>query len=88
LAASEVPALARINRTPGIHTREEVADKGIDISRDAGHERAQVLPEVASASCPPQLPDDVEIEVSPRHRLLHRRVSPSSPDDGFHSALQ
>ncbi|HLI80465.1 MAG TPA: hypothetical protein VKV03_10810 [Candidatus Binataceae bacterium] len=80
--------LAGLRPSTVIHTREEVADKGVDLSRDAGHECVQVMPEVASASRPHQLADEVEIEVSPPHRFLHRRVSPSSSDDGFHSALQ
>jgi hypothetical protein len=88
LAASRIPSVDSIHYTPALHAREEVGDKGVDISLDAGRDWAQSRAEPALASPGPTVVDDIEIEVSPRRQLLHRRVSPSSPDDGFHPALQ
>jgi len=86
-AASEIPAAARQASSTTIHVREEVADSGIDLSIEGSYERVAALPEVAlSSPNPPQVAEVAEIEVSPPHRFLHRRVAPSSSDDGFHIA--
>jgi hypothetical protein len=85
-AVSDASSIATPNRAPVIHTREEVGDKGVDLSRDAANQRTEAFPEAEPASHPPQRPEQVEVEFSPPHRVLHRRVSPASGDDGVHLA--
>ncbi|HLX38276.1 MAG TPA: hypothetical protein VKR29_10765 [Candidatus Binataceae bacterium] len=83
---ADASAIATPNRAPVIHTREEVGDKGVDLSHDRADQRTRILSEVEPAPHPPLISEDVEAEVSPPHLILHRRVSPSSADDAFHIA--
>jgi hypothetical protein len=85
-AASDASSIATPNRAPVIHTREEVGDKGVDLSREAANQRTERLPEVEPAAHPPQLREHAEVAISPPHRVLHRRLSPASGDDGVHLA--
>jgi len=84
--SSRLPALASFNYASATHTREEVADKGIDFSGDAGRECPRSVEEPARLVLATEFTDDAEVEVSPLRRLMHRRISPSSPDDAFHLA--
>jgi hypothetical protein len=87
-AVSDASSVATPNRAPAIHTREEVGDKRIDVSRDTASQRVERTPEANTVSHPPQLREEVEVKASPPDRILHRRVSPSSSDDAFHIALK
>ena len=86
-AASRIPILASARAAAFIHTREEVGDRGIDVSADAHRECAPV-PVEALATAAPSLDcvDDVEVDLSSPRRWLHRRISPTSPDDAFYLA--
>lgn len=81
---SRAPAVATIHFSPAVHTPEEVSDKGFDISRDANHQ-SRVVTEAALTLPQPAPVADLEIDVSPLRQLIHRRMSPSAPDDAFHS---
>jgi hypothetical protein len=86
-AASRIPTLVNLRYESAPHTREEVGDKGIDLTRDARRECTH-----APATEPPpafsraEFVVDAEVEVTPPRQILHRRISPSSPDDAFPAA--
>jgi hypothetical protein len=85
--ASQFAVLAGVHNSRVTYTREEVPDKGIDLSTDARREGAKssILESMRSShQC--AFVDDAEVEVSPLRRLVHRRISPSAPDDAFHLA--
>jgi hypothetical protein len=86
LITSRAPAVAKVQYWPASNTREEVGDKGIDLSVDARREYAVATLVGAHASEHPDLVDDAESEVSRPRLTMHRRIAPPSPDDAFPSA--
>lgn len=85
-ANPEMPAFAALRYSPAIHTREEVSERGVDVSTDAHRKYASVVVESAATADQAEFVEGADAEVSPLRRTLHRRVSPSSPDDAFPSA--
>jgi hypothetical protein len=89
MMASRIPSLENVSYAPAPHTREEVGDRGVDLSVDACSECTRPsITEAAPASIRSEFVDEVAAEVTPPLRILHRRVSPSSPDDAFPSFLR
>lgn len=82
---SRLPSLASLCYASTPHTREEVGDRGVDLSVKANRAPAQRSSESLTSFQRPRLGEDIEVEVSPPSRTLHRRISPSSPDDAFSS---
>jgi hypothetical protein len=83
--ASRLPTLASQHDLPATHTREEVSDKPIDFARESRRQCVQSA-EAPEPSYIREFVEDVEVEIIPPRRLLHRQVSPPSPDDAFHLA--
>jgi hypothetical protein len=89
IVASRIPSLENVSYAPAPHTREEVGDRGVDLSVDARSECTRLsIIESAPASIRSEFVDAVAAEVTPPLRILHRRVFPSSPDDAFPSFLR
>lgn len=84
--ASRAPVLLNIEYWPATHTREEVAGSRVDVSADEHQESANWSPAPVRMSTTPESADEVEIAASPPQRMIHRRVSPRSPDDAVPSA--
>jgi hypothetical protein len=85
--ASRIPTLVNLRYESAPHTREEVGDKGIDLTTDARRESTQApATELTPAFHRTEFVDDAEVAVSPPRQILHRRISPSSPDDAFPAA--
>lgn len=84
--SSRLPTLASTQYAQATYTREEVGDKGIDFSVDGRHECAQSIEEPTRLTLASSFADDIGVEVSPLRLLMHRRISPASPDDAFHLA--
>jgi hypothetical protein len=82
--ASKTPVIAGVRLSTAAHTPEEVSDKGFDISRDANNQSRELPTEPEQSPVQYALAEDAEIGISPLRQLLHRRISPSSPDDAFH----
>ena len=64
-------------------TKEEVAGSGIDISLDAKRSCEVVLAEYEQSSPPSRESEEAEVEAPRIRSLIHRRILPPSPDDGF-----
>jgi len=84
----DVAGLAGPSNSLRTHTREEVGAKAIDLSSSARHGSRLPLRELERQARMPEFADDAEVDVPPMRQLIHRRVAPSSPDDGFPSALR
>ena len=82
--SSRMPSVANVHYSPTSRTREEVADKSIDLSLDARQESEPWSVEVAQPSREPMPRHDADVEPAPLRRLIHRKISPSSSDDAFH----
>ena len=81
--ASAAPGIGNLYVLVVAPTKEEVAGSAIDISLDANRSW-----EVVQAECgPPPQPSwelhELKAEPPTNRRLLHRRILPSSPDDGL-----
>ncbi len=79
---TKIPEYAGAHYAQALHTREEVGGGAIDFSIDATRGCSRASSNVERFA-PPAVPSDLEVEVAPMRRTLHRRVSPSSPDDAF-----
>src|SRR5579863_2141422 len=71
MVGSRDPSLASLSYGSTPHTREEVGDRGVDLSVEANRAPAQPSRESVTSFQRPRLAEDIEVEVSPPSRTLH-----------------